>query len=58
MFDCRDVNEWFYQDAVSTKAWRISEITSSDRHHSFNQSEETINLSIEILSWRDMLKDK
>ncbi len=40
MLDCRDVSRRFHQDAVSTKAREISETTSSDRHHSSDQSEE------------------
>jgi hypothetical protein len=53
-----NVSKRFHQDAVSTKARGIFETTSSDRHHAFDQSEESINLSIEMLDWRDMLKDK
>jgi hypothetical protein len=58
MLDCRDVSRRFHQDAVSTKAQRISETTSSDRHHSFDQSEDTISLSIEMSDWGSMLKDR
>jgi hypothetical protein len=57
MFDCRNVSRWFYQSAVSTKTRRISETTSFDRHHSSNQSE-AISLSIEMLDWESMLKDR
>jgi hypothetical protein len=57
MLDCRDVSRGFHQNAVSTKARRISETISSDRHHSFDQSE-AISLSIEMLDWRNMLKNK
>jgi hypothetical protein len=58
MLDCRDVNKQFKQDAVSTKTRRISETTSFDQHHSFDQSKEAINLSIEMSDWENMLKDK
>jgi hypothetical protein len=58
MFDCRNVSRWFYQNAVSTKTRRIFETTSFDRYHSFDQSEKTINLSIEMLNWENMLKNK
>jgi hypothetical protein len=50
MFDCKDVNEWFYQSAVSTKTRRIFETISFNRHHSFDQVEKTINLNIEMLN--------
>ncbi len=33
------------------------ETTSSDWHNSFDQSKETISLSIEMLNWEDMLKN-
>jgi hypothetical protein len=48
MLDCEDVSRRFHQDAVSTKARRIFETTSFDRHHSSDQSEEAISLSIEM----------
>jgi hypothetical protein len=57
MFDCRDVSKRFYQDAVSTKARRISETTSSDRHYSSDQLE-AISLSIEMLDFENILKDR
>ncbi len=57
MLDCRDVSRRFHQDAVSTKVRRISETTSSDRHHSFDQSE-AISLSIEMKNGENMLKDR
>jgi hypothetical protein len=41
-----------------TKTRRIFEAVSSDRHHSFDQSKKTISLSIEMLNWESMLKDK
>jgi hypothetical protein len=58
MFDFEDVSKRFYQDAVSTKARRIFERTSSNRHHSFDQSKDTINLNIEMSDWESMLKDR
>jgi hypothetical protein len=57
MFDNKNVSRWFYQSAVSTKTRRISETTSFNRHHSSDQSE-AISLSIEMLNWESMLKDK
>jgi hypothetical protein len=56
MFDCTNVKRRFYQNTVSTKAQRIFETTSFDRHHSFDQ--EAISLSIEMLDWENMLKEK
>jgi hypothetical protein len=38
MLNCRDVNRRFHQDAVLTTTRKIFETTSSDRHHSSDQS--------------------
>jgi hypothetical protein len=57
MLDCRSVSKRFHQNTVSTKTRRIFETTLSDQYHLFDQSK-AINLSIEMLNWEDMLKDK
>jgi hypothetical protein len=58
MLNCKHVNKRFYQDAVSTKTRSISETTLFDRHYSFDQSKDTISLSIVMTEWENMLKDK
>jgi hypothetical protein len=58
MLDCRDVSRRFHQNAVSTKARRNFETTSFDQHHSFDQSEEAISLSIEMSDWENMLREE
>ncbi len=57
MLDCREISRRFHQSFVSSKTREIFETTSFDRHYSFDQSEESISLSIEMLDWEDMLKD-